>query len=263
MNDCEFPTGKDSVSYSEIACWADCAYRHKLTYVDKVPIEFKENEHTSFGHALHSSIESYLKTRVIDRESCLLDIENKWKSLGRDDVDKWKLWASNILDEIPGVLDREFGGWELIGSEIRLFGDVPGIPIKFKGFVDCVIKVKDSHGREKIVVIDWKTGPAYGWRREKRESFLVQLQLILYKIFVMRMLSTSSRETPVVFVVMKKGAKPGKVIDIIRFSAGPKTQARAEKSVRDMVKSVQRRLFLKNKYNCQHCDYRGTPHCTR
>ena len=37
MNDA-FPTGKPHVSYSEVRCWKECPFRHKLSYIDKIDL---------------------------------------------------------------------------------------------------------------------------------------------------------------------------------------------------------------------------------
>ena len=34
------------ISYSELKEWTDCAWKHKLNYIDKIK-QFKGNEHTS------------------------------------------------------------------------------------------------------------------------------------------------------------------------------------------------------------------------
>ena len=44
------------ISYSELKEWTDCAWKHKLNYIDKIK-QFKGNEHTSFGSALHTVCE--------------------------------------------------------------------------------------------------------------------------------------------------------------------------------------------------------------
>ena len=44
------------ISYSELKEWTTCAWKHKLNYIDKIK-QFKGNEHTSFGSALHTVCE--------------------------------------------------------------------------------------------------------------------------------------------------------------------------------------------------------------
>ena len=40
------------ISYSELKTWAECAWKHKLIYIEKVN-KFVGNEYTAFGRALH------------------------------------------------------------------------------------------------------------------------------------------------------------------------------------------------------------------
>ena len=44
------------ISYSELKEWTTCAWKHKLNYIDKIK-QFKGNEHTAFGSALHTVCE--------------------------------------------------------------------------------------------------------------------------------------------------------------------------------------------------------------
>ena len=44
------------ISYSELKEWTDCPWKHKLNYIDKIK-QFKGNEHTAFGSALHTVCE--------------------------------------------------------------------------------------------------------------------------------------------------------------------------------------------------------------
>jgi hypothetical protein len=44
---------------------------------------------------------------------------------------------------------------------------------------------------------------------------------------------------------------------------GPKPMEKGEKLVKDMVNGVRRGKFMKNKYNCEWCDFAKSGHCTR
>ena len=44
------------ISYSEIKIWDECAYKHKLMYIDNIK-NFHGNEHTAFGTAMHEVCE--------------------------------------------------------------------------------------------------------------------------------------------------------------------------------------------------------------
>ena len=57
------------ISYSEIKIWDECAYKHKLVYIDNIK-NFHGNEHTAFGTAMHEVCEkAVLKEVELDKES--------------------------------------------------------------------------------------------------------------------------------------------------------------------------------------------------
>ena len=45
------------ISYSELKIWAECPFKHKLMYLDKIK-KFQGNEYTAFGTAIHAVCES-------------------------------------------------------------------------------------------------------------------------------------------------------------------------------------------------------------
>jgi len=259
----DFPTGKPHVSFSEVACWNSCGWKHKLSYVDKVPLPDQDWIHADFGTHTHHGVEQYLTTRNLDIPAVLKLIEDDWAKKNRPDVEKWKTWATNILTDMPAWLDENFPEWELIGAEHALYEDIPDEVIKFKGFIDCIIRVplNEEKTKWKIWILDWKTGPAYGWRRDKLENELVLAQLWLYKSFILRKLELQSRDVACAFVVLKKGAKPGSTIARYDISVGPKPMERGEKLVSNMINGVRRGKFFKNKFSCEFCDYKKAGIC--
>ena len=55
------------ISYSEFKIWAECPYKHKLKYLDKVD-QFKGNHYTAFGIAIHSVCEQKALKEQIDEK---------------------------------------------------------------------------------------------------------------------------------------------------------------------------------------------------
>ena len=47
---------RQHISFSELKIWNDCAWKHKLVYIDNVD-GFEGNEYTAFGTAIHSVCE--------------------------------------------------------------------------------------------------------------------------------------------------------------------------------------------------------------
>lgn len=261
----DFPTGKPHVSYSEVSCWTSCGHKHKLSYIDKIEVPDQDWSHADFGKHVHFGVENYLKTRTMDIPAVLKLIEDDWSSKNRPEVQKWKTWAFNILTDFPGWLDTEYPGWELLGAELPLYEDIPEEEtIKFKGFVDSIVRVplNEEKTKWKVWILDWKTGPAGGWRKEKLEDDLVLAQLWLYKSYLLRKLELQSRDVGCAFVVLKKGARQGKTISKYEISVGPKPMERGEKMVRNMVAGVRKGKFMKNRYSCEWCPFKNTVHCT-
>ena len=151
----EFPTGKAHVSYSEVRCWKECSYRHKLQHIDKIDLN-KPSPYLDFGINVHEGCESLLNTGVVPKEKLLQNIRNAWEKNGFDDpvwvkkqpgwykyfpVEEWCSWASNMWDDIPHFLDDTFPGWEPVVAEEKLYEPIIDKGLKFKGFIDVIIKV--------------------------------------------------------------------------------------------------------------------------
>ena len=270
-----FPTGKPHVSFSEVKAWKECAYRHKLIYIDKIDM-FEPSPYLDFGTAVHEGCEAIVENRNVDKDKLLTDIKKAWEKHGFDDpdwvdrqpgwykyhnVDEWCTWASNMWNEVPEFLDKTFPGWKPIKAEEQLYESIDNKDIKFKGFIDAVIVAPDKRGNDKVWILDWKTAQSYGWRREKKQDILMTAQLILYKYFWSRKHSVPLKDIRCGFVLLKRGGKPGRICELVTVSVGPKALSRALKIVNSMVASVRRGMFLKNRDSCKYCQYKDTEYC--
>ena len=272
-----FPTGKKHVSFSEIKMWKECAYKHKLTHIDKIDV-FEPSPFLDFGTAVHEGCESLIEKKSPDRDKLILDIRSAWSKHGFDDpdwvdrqpgwykyapVDEWVNWANNMWDDIPRFLDQEFPGWETVKAEEELYEDIEGFDLKFKGFIDAVIKVPKKKGEGWIYwILDWKTANSYGWKRQKKQDILMTAQLILYKHFWSTKHNVPMSDIRCGFILLKRGGKPGNMCDIVNVSVGPKSLDKGLKIMRSMIKNVQKQFSLKNRNSCTYCPYKDTEHCT-
>ena len=272
-----FPTGKSHISFSEIKQWKECAYRHKLTYIDKIDM-FKPSPYLDFGTAVHEGCESLLEMKTCDKDKLLTDIKTAWKTHGFGDpewyekmpgwykhvpVEEWCSWAENMWGEVPDYLDKTFPGWECFKAEEELYETVEDKDINFKGFIDAVIKVPKKRGTGHVYwILDWKTSGAWGWRRDKKQDIMMTAQLILYKHFWSRKHSVPLKDIRCGFILLKRGGKPGRICELVTVSVGPKTLAKGIKMMNSMISSVRRKFFLKNKNSCKFCPYHNTEHCT-
>ena len=87
-------------------------------------------------------------------------------------------------------------------------------------------------------------------------------QLILYKHFWSRKHSVPLGDIRCGFILLKRGGKPGRICELVTVSVGPKALGKAEKILNNMISSVRRGIFLKNRNSCTYCQYKDTPHCT-
>ena len=271
-----FPTQKPHVSFSEIKCWKECAYRHKLLHIDKLDI-FEPSPYLDFGTAVHEGCETYIKTKTVDKKKLFKDITDAWEKHGFGEpewyekmpgwykhapVEEWCLWAENMWDEVPEFLDETFPGWECFEAEEMLYESVDEKDINFKGYIDAVIKVPKKKGDGyNYWIIDWKTSQSYGWRRSKKQDILMTAQLILYKHFWSKKHGIPLGDIRCGFVLLKRGGKKGKVCELVTVSVGPKSLERGLKMLNSMVSSVRKGLFFKNRNSCTYCQFKDTEHC--
>lgn len=274
----EFPTGKPHISFSEIANWKDCSYRHKLLYIDKID-SFSPSPYLDFGTAVHAGAESLIETRQIDKQKILTEMKAAWEQNKFEEPDfyenmpgwykhepysTWEKWAENSWDDILNFLDNEFPGWECHEAEEYLYEDIEGIdkPLFFKGFIDGILKVPKKRGSGHVYwIIDWKTAGPRGWSRDQKQDIKKTAQLILYKHFWARKHNVPLKDVRCGFILLKRGVKPGKICSLVTVSVGPKTLDKATRIMRSMIKSVRKSFFLKNRSSCQYCQFKGTEHC--
>jgi hypothetical protein len=266
---------KPHVSYSELSMWLECPFRWKLTQLDGLGSS-SITPHISFGKALHDANEKYLATRMMDKESAFAIIREDWK-VNHDlfmngpfpdwakgtfgTVEDWIKKADRILSEIPAFLDKEFPNWECVSAEELLYEQIENHELKFKGYIDGIIKFKNARGKLIYMLLDWKTC-GFGWSVDKQRDFNVQLQLILYKTFWSKKNSDINiKDIRCSFVLMKRDAKPGKSISLLPISIGPVPMTKGLRVIDNHIRNVSKGFFPKNRDSCKFCEFAETPHC--
>ena len=277
------PNNKPHVSYSEVRNWKECAWRHKLTYIDGITID-EPSQYLSYGSAVHNGIENFLLTGKMDIGSVLSEIKSEWEIHGFDSEDfiskqkeireskgwkpkehiyisTWLEYARDSLEEIPEFLKETFGEYEVVSAEEQLYEHVPKVGAYFKGFIDALIKTKDKKGKETYWVIDWKTAGDKGWFASKKRDILTWAQIALYKHFWRSKNNIDIKSVKCGFVLLKRGAKPGNICELVKVSVGPKAEEKCTSMLRSMVLSMKRGIYLKNRNSCMFCEIKGTEHC--
>ena len=276
-------TGKSHLSYSEIKSWVDCAWRHKLTHVEKLG-KNEKNIFSDFGGIIHETLEVYLQHRTMDVAGALSKIEAVWLERNYPNNAGWptypaavpnlQYWldtATSMLEAAPVFLEAKFPGWQFVSAEEQLYIDIDGLPVQFKGYVDAIIKTKRKNGKEVFHILDWKTAGPQGWNFRKVRDPTVLMQLVLYKHFWAKKNNLSTKDVKCGFILLKrlepdvkkrkKAEKIKMVPGFISVSAGPKSTERSLKIIRNMVNALDKSLFLKNKFMCLFCEFYNTEHC--
>lgn len=261
------PTGKPHISFSELATWLDCPWKHHLTYVKKVQ-GFDGNEHTYFGGHVHEGCEDFLNTGNMPIEKVLDLIAATWDDKGYKDKDDWIAQAKAILEEVPGWMDETFPNWEPIiiddrAAEHMLYeslGHIGHPDNRWKGMVDAAIKHTGARGKEVVRILDWKT-TSWGWHKQKLREFKTNAQAAAYKIFWSRKYDIDMKDIRAAYVLLKRTAKPGGRCQLIEVSVGPKMEQKINESIDKMLRAVKAGHHPKNRMSCRFCDYNATEHC--
>ena len=272
-----FPTGKKNVSFSEVKLWHECSYRHKLKYVDKIDDSDSGSVHTAFGTVIHDACEQFLKTKAMDIPAAIEKLRIVWieeKYEKTDDVKSWIKSAETILGEIPNWMDETFPGWESVSSEELLMETIEKHPdLLMKGFVDVVIrlpkisKAKTVDANDPVKwqywILDWKTC-SYFWRKEKIADHNIYNQIVLYKHFWCLKHGIDPKGIRAAFVLLRRTVpkKSSGSCKLLPIASGPVTMEKAVKWLNNMISTIKRRFYVKNRFSCTYCHYKDTPHCT-
>ena len=181
------------ISYSELKEWVTCPWKHKLNYLERIN-EFKGNEYTAFGSALHTVCENMVQRYSVDavpifdpkvmfQEEFLRNLKEIKEAsplieLRPDLISSMRLQGDKLTEYIIPGLQKTFGSFELFGVEEKLYESIVDCDYEFKGFIDLIIKTKDN----KYHIIDWKTC-SWGWDSRKKTDKMITYQLTLYKHF--------------------------------------------------------------------------------
>ena len=272
---------KEHVSYSEVRQWKECPWRHKLLYLDKLRT-FEESPHLHYGTIIHDACERYLKTKELKIEEAQSKIKVAWDEHGFDSEDfiqlqtqraelqgwkykhsnlkDWLQWAEASIKSVPDFLDQTFPNWQIVSAEEPLYESMELIDTKFKGYIDCIIKIPYKNDY-KYWVLDWKTSNGRGWSLDKQRDFKTQAQVILYKHFWGTKNNIPLKNIQCGFILLKKLKTVGKPCQLVKVSSGPKNLEKSRKMVRSMIKAVEKKFFLKNRDSCMFCEFKGTEFC--
>ncbi len=261
------------ISYSELKEWTDCAWKHKLNYIEKIK-QFKGNEHTSFGSALHTVCEVIVQ-KPDEKDLDVLFEQEFIKNLKKvkeadsqiefssDLVNSMRTQGKHIIQFILPALKKYFGKFELISVEEQLYEPIENEKINknFKGFIDLIVYTPDT---KKYHIIDWKTC-SWGWDSRKKSDKMITYQLTLYKHFWAKKHQKSYNDITTHFALLKRTANKNNV-EIFKVTNGEKKIGNALKLLNKAVYNINKCNYVKNRLSCYGkygvCEYYKTKHCS-
>lgn len=259
------------ISYSELKTWQECAYKHKLSYIDEVK-KFVGNEHTAFGTAVHEVCEkSVLKEISTDKTSLkncfnkkfLEEIQylvEKKVTLNKKLIKDMRTQVDTLLVHIIPSLNDQFGKYEVISAEEQLYENIENQSKKYKGFIDLVIKTSDG----RYHVIDWKTC-SWGWDARRKAETMTTYQLAYYKHFFSIKHNIPKENIDTHFALLKRTAKTNRV-EIFKVPTGNKKIQNSLKLLEKAVYNIEKGNFIKNRLSCTSgfgCEFYNTKFCNR
>jgi hypothetical protein len=257
------------VSYSELSLFAhECQWKWKLGYLDGLKRIEEYSVHFDFGTAMHEALEQHFRrVDAIPADQAQLVFAKRFQELADEHLQKYnKPLSANdrsaMLNSGHAILAAfratpELQDFEVVHNEFRLFESIDrddGIDIKFKGYVDLVLRGKDKRGHPLIWVCDFKTC-SWGWDRETREDRWKHYQVFLYKHFICKRFDIDPRQVRCAFILLKKRpSRNAHPIEFFPVSAGPVSVQRAldvlNSSITEMAEHGKDGLFAKNRSAC-------------
>jgi len=292
-----------NVSFSQYAMWLKCPMQWKLSYIDKLA-PYEASIHTVFGTAIHEALQEYLRVlytigleeadaldtlglfkksyyeglkelKIANEEQSKMS-ESELDDLGlitQNTVDEFELDGKVILDHVLAYAQRSkhfpSKKYEIVGIELPLEIPLRGGTILYKGFLDIVLKDKETN---KILILDFKTS-TNGWNKYQKADRTKIDQLLLYKRFYNQLFKVSMSEIEIEFMVLKRKLLenveyPQQRIQRISPPDGKMSMKEVESSFLDFINEGFTKdgeyntshKFIKNpgkaRKNCKYCTFK-------
>jgi len=257
------------ISFSELKNWAECPWRHKLLYVDRLEAN-TGNEYSAFGTAVHDTAEKLLQgeSEVVNdpygyfHSRFNQELTKNFIDLETELAEEMRSQVEGVFECVVPALDNYFcekGGWSLVDTEFELMHPITEVDAKdynFKGYIDLIIK----DGKGHYHVIDWKTC-TWGWNARKKSDTLLSRQLVYYKYFYAKHLGLDPRCVSTHFGLIKRTAKKDRV-ELFRVTSGEKKTKNSLDFLDQALYNIQNKRYIKNYLSCLYCPFKDTEHCT-
>ena len=208
------------VSYSSISNFLQCPRMWKLMYIDKLDKK-QDSVDMTYGTIIHQTIQNVLKyyysnslQKYKNNKNNLLNDYTTIAMKGLDEglnkelhmpyetIQQYLGYSIDLLKQFIPNIHKWFpkSGIKLEGTEVLLNTDIPGWNIKFRGYIDILLKDTKNN---KYKIIDLKTSRTT-WNDKQKNDETKRLQLLLYKIFLSQEKNIPLQNIDIEFLILKK-----------------------------------------------------------
>jgi len=269
----------DHVSFSQLLVMQMCPWQHFEKYVLG-----KKSEQTIFttfgtlaGVALEQNIQHGNKQSWISFLKEIIKFINS-SEVSNEDLEKsyFKTWckkndkeiteenyrrfniesfcnsALRIYKDIILYFENDLKEWEVISFEIPLLEPIDGIELKFKGYIDCVLKHKTE---DRYKILDFKTC-SWGWDNETKSDTAKLYQVILYKKYWCEKNNIDTKKVECAYLLLKRSPakKDISAIEMFDITSGDRKLNNAELWMLETLKKIFNNVKIKTVDTCKYCN---------
>lgn len=176
-------------SYSRLSAFENCPLQFKLSYIDRVEVEWEDTVEAFMGSRVHETLENLYRELMLSKHSSLDDLlgfyRDKWDREWNDNIKivREEYTQENYRDTGETCIGTYYNRYDpfnqtiTIDLEKRLMIDLDGY--KFMGFIDRLAKKEDGC----YEIHDYKASQ----HLPSKEQFENDRQLTLYQIGVQQL----------------------------------------------------------------------------
>lgn len=253
-------SGKPKISFSQYSSFATCPKQWELTYAKGNRI-YDASIHTTFGTALHETIQEWLGVLYTDsvKAATAMDLPALFKerlsTVYREAVEKMDGRHFSSAKELGEFYEDGLAilhyltkkrtayfttkAWQLVGVEIPLYHPISDrCDVRFLGYIDVVLF---DETKQEYHIIDIKTSTR-GWTdREKKDPIKVS-QLILYKEYFAQQFNVDPDKIHIKYFIVKRklyeeAMFPQKRIQEFVPASGKPTRNKVRKEIEAFVEA--------------------------
>jgi hypothetical protein len=268
------PPERDRISYSEWQLFRTrCEWRWFLAYGQGLRVN-DESADLSMGTAVHTAVENLLSKKIPLEEVLTIfrsEIDSFYEKLQPygfitygplrplvEGAPVDRQYDPDVLYSVGEAIIRhigtipEFRDGTVVSMEYKLEEPIErrDAPINFKGFVDCILTLKNGRNQTVMYVMDFKTCK-WGWPKSKQDDPNVRAQILIYKHMICKKTGVDPKLVRTYFVLLKKTpAKNAPPVELIKISSSERDVAQAIEAMQSDITKMRVGVYETNPTDC-------------